>query len=66
MVSEGSCITFLKIVQTFDSRAYVYNHEDPFDLNLMYWSPVQCILLLKIKDHIYIHIYKHIDESHAV
>lgn len=36
MVSEGSCISFLKIVQTFDSRAYVYDHEALHDLNLMY------------------------------
>lgn len=36
MISEDSCISFLKIVQTFDSRAYVYDHEDPCDLNLMY------------------------------
>lgn len=36
MLSEGSCIFSLKIVQTFDSRTYVYDHEDPCDLNLMY------------------------------
>lgn len=41
MISEDSCISFLKIVQTFDSRAYVYDHEDPCDLNLMYWTAVQ-------------------------
>ncbi|KAJ7420706.1 hypothetical protein WISP_47407 [Willisornis vidua] len=40
----------VKEIWTFDSRTYVYNLEDPGDLNLMYYTPVQCILLLEIED----------------